>query len=281
MSNRSWGPIIDRARVLVDTFIARFNRPPTLRRLHYELVSDVSATAYGYANTIQDYKRLSELTAIARRDGNFPDLDETARTLNVQSFFNTAEDLRRAVRASMKVDRMRGQEYMVAMVVEKAGSVAFLRDWFSEYGVIYTALGGYTSQTLVDRLSARQRRDGRPMIVLYAGDHDPSGEDIDRDFENRLVGDIEVRRVALLPEHVQQYNLPQSPFDKNDSRIDSFVARHGGAWQTELDALDPDDLRALFQDEFDRIWDVDAYQEQKDLEHDILVEVLGDYADAA
>jgi hypothetical protein len=42
------------------------------------------------------------------------------------------------------------------------------------------------------------------MIVLHAGDHDASGENIDRDLRKRLGTALEVRRVALLPGHVQQ-----------------------------------------------------------------------------
>jgi hypothetical protein len=51
-------------------------RPRHLRQLHYRLVA---AGANGYQNTQSDYKRLSSLTAEARRDGWFPSLSDRTR----------------------------------------------------------------------------------------------------------------------------------------------------------------------------------------------------------
>ena len=276
MSRRAWQPIIARAVELVLAFDQRFGRPPTLRRCHYELVSDMSATEAGYRNTLYDYKRLSDLTAAGRRDGSFPDFSESVRNLSRAEGFADAGVLRRHVREIARLDRMAGQERAVCVCVEKDGSRPFLHDWFDEYGVLVTSLHGYASQTLLDKLERWMFNDGRRLVVLYAGDHDASGEDIDRDFEERLV--TEVRRVALLPEQVEQYGLPRSPFDKDDARAASFIARHGGLWQTELDALDPEILRELFLAEFDKLWDMSAYQQQLDGEAQLLADVLGEQA---
>lgn len=276
---RSWPPIIDRARELVETFTTRFGRYPTLRRLHYELVVCVLATGFGYRNVQDDYKELSRLTARGRREGAFPELSESARSLERLRCFGDAEALREHIRLIARADRMEGQERAACFAVEKDGMRVFLEDWFAEYSVLVTALGGYPSQTLVDKIRHWQQADGRPLVVLYAGDHDASGEDIDRDFRARLVGtDVEVRRVALLPEHVEEFDLPRSPFEKNDARAKAFVSRHGGLWQTELDALDPDQLRSLFQDAFREVWDFDVYEQRLALELELVAEVLGEHA---
>jgi len=278
---RTWDPIIAQARALVNAFVQNFGRPPTLRRLHYELVSDTLAVAYGYRNTIGDYKRLSELTAIGRRAGWFPRLTEGGRRVERLPTFANADELRDYIRDVCRVDRMLEQDVTIAAVVEKAGSLPFLRDWFDDYGVLCAAVGGYDSQTQIDILRDWQAYFKRPMIVLYAGDHDPSGEDIDRDFMDRLTEggrDIEVRRVALLPEHVQQYSLVRMPFTKEDARKGQFAAKYGEVFQVELDALDVGALQTLFMDEFNALWDTDVWEEQKDKEADLLKEVLGDAA---
>lgn len=114
------------------------------------------------------------------------------------------------------------------------------------------------------------------MRLLYAGDHDASGEDIERDLRARLAGEGwhgEVIRVALLPEHVDKYGLPRSPFEKADSRAASFQARHGGLWQTELDALDPDILSKLYEDAIHPYWDKSAYRERLAAEAELLSEL--------
>jgi hypothetical protein len=70
--------------------------------------------------------------------------------------------------------------------------------------------------------------------------------------------------------------LPKSAFDKEDTRARGFIARHGGLWQTEMDALDPDTLHDLFREAFDELWDVDAYEEQLEAEDELVREVLGE-----
>ncbi len=275
---RKWPPIIGRAAALASAFEERFGRPPTLRRNHYELVSDMSATAAGYQNTLGDYKRLSALSAQGRRDGYFPDFSETVRTLTRERGFADAAELREHVRAIARVDRMIGQEVAVCICVEKDGVRGFLHDWYDGYGVLVTSLNGYGSQTLVDKLRRWRSGDQRPLVVLYAGDHDATGEDIDRDFRHRLGAGIEVRRVGLLPEHVERYGLPRSPFDKLDSRAQTFVRRHGGLWQTELDALDPTILRRLFDEAFLELWDMSVFAQQVAKERQLLVDVLGEAA---
>ena len=89
--------------------------------------------------------------------------------------------------------------------------MAQLQEWFGDLGVPVLALGGYSSQTYEDDVIADAAADERPAVLLYAGDHDPSGEDIDRDFIAQTDCWDEVRRVALTARQVEQYALPPQP----------------------------------------------------------------------
>ena len=149
--------------------------------------------------------------------------------------------------------------YAVYLGVEKAGIVAQLQEWFGDLGVPVLALAGYGSQTYVDDVAEDVAARGRPAVLLYAGDHDPSGEDIDRDFVKRTACWAEVRRVALSAAQVVQYALPPNAGKKTDSRAEAFKARHGQLVQVELDALPPDVLRELFTDALEAFWDGSAY----------------------
>lgn len=81
--------------------------------------------------------------------------------------------------------------------------------------------------------------------------------------------------MALLPDHVEHFNLPRSLDAKaNDPRAKAFRARHGGLWQTELDALDPDDLRELFVQAFLDLWDMSVYRNVLGAEQALLDAVL-------
>jgi hypothetical protein len=160
---------------------------------------------------------------------------------------------------SYRLDRTEGQDVSIYVGVEKAGLVVQLDSWFGELGVPILALGGYSSQTYVDEVAADVSDYARPAVLLYAGDFDPSGEDIDRDFVERTGCFDEVVRVALTAEQVEAYGLPPAMGKSTDSRAGGFIARHGALVQVELDALPPDVLHDLFQVSIDTFWDVSAF----------------------
>jgi hypothetical protein len=141
---------------------------------------------------------------------------------------------------------------------------------------------------------------GREAVLLYAGDFDASGVAIDRVFTERTAGCFaEVRRIALNPGQVTDFGLVRQAGKPGDSNVDAFFERYGkDAWhapyrakdrsgemrwmpvQVELDALDPNDLRALFTDAIEDFLDLSeisaAETEDDDREH---LRVLADLAE--
>src|SRR3546814_10153320 len=95
----------------------------------------------------------------------------------------------------------------------------------------------------------------RPAVLLYAGDFDPSGEDIDRDFTARTDCFAKVVRVALNAEQVTEYDLPPAMGKATDSRASRFVERHGTLVQVELDAVPPGVLQQRYGDAIADYWD--------------------------
>jgi hypothetical protein len=114
-----------------------------------------------------------------------------------------------------------------------------------QYAVGFLPVHGFCSATAAHDIS--EDDDGRPLIVLYVGDLDPSGMFMsEEDLPNRFAkydGDhIKLRRIALTPKQVA--GLPSFPASdkRKDPRYKWFVANHGKrCW--ELDAMDPNDLR--------------------------------------
>jgi len=117
------------------------------------------------------------------------------------------------------------------------------------YGVGFRVMDGFSGATTIYEVA--QDDDGRPLIVLYVGDYDPSGLYMsEHDLPDRLAkygGDhVTLRRVALSREQVR--DLPSFPASdkRKDSRYPWFVRNFGNhCW--ELDALDPNALRALVE----------------------------------
>jgi hypothetical protein len=246
-SRIEWGRVLERAAAIVDSY----ETGVTLRQLFYRLVSDQTLP-----NTTSAYKNLSRTTAEARRDGWFPALIDRGRIIHRDPSWSSPAHALRALAEQYRVDRTAGQQWSIYLAVEKAGIVEQLSAWFSDLGVPILATGGYSSQTYVDEVNGHAARQERPAVLLYAGDFDPSGEDIDRDFTERSNGAFdEVVRVALSAEQVESYGLPENPGKTTDARAGGFVARHGRLVQVELDALDPVDLQQLYADAIEDYWD--------------------------
>jgi hypothetical protein len=164
------------------------------------------------------------------------------------------------------LDRTEGQDVSIYLGIEKAGMVVQLQSWFGHLAIPVIALGGYSSQTYVDEVVYDTRLHERGAVLLYGGDFDPSGEDIDRDFVERTDCWEKVVRVALTATQVREYALPVNPGKSSDSRAAGFISRHGSLMQVELDALDPAVLRQLYADAISGFWDTSTYAAVVELE---------------
>lgn len=252
MAKLDWDGIVDYAEQIVRSY----DTGVTLRQLFYRLVS-----AQILPNTQNAYKGLSRYTARARRERGFPDLIDRNRSIHRYTTFESPEDALDYIREVYRRPRDEGQEWTVYVGVEKSGIVEQLMSWFGQLGIYIVALGGYSSQSYIDEIVRDVEAQERSAVFIYAGDFDPSGEDIQRDFLERTDCWAAQHRIALTPSQITRYNLPPLPGKTTDSRAAAFTARHGQLMQVELDALDPNVLRQLYKDEIDQYFDHDLWSE--------------------
>jgi len=279
-TNLSWPPIIAEAKRIAESY----DTDVTLRQLFYRLVS-----AQLIPNTQSKYTYLSSQTAEARRDGTFPDLIDNTREIHGGGgrFDNSPADaLQEALEDAVEFysrNHTEGQDVSIFLGVEKRGTVAQLQRWFGDYDFPILALGGYASQSYVRDVVRAVESYDRPAVLLYAGDHDPSGWDIPRDFVERTNCWKEVKRVALTPEQVAQYELPEAFGKEKDTRKTGFVRRFGKNVQVELDALPPDVLRQLYADAIGKFWDTskfDAVMAREDEEREELERLVDELVES-
>jgi hypothetical protein len=133
---------------------------------------------------------------------------------------------------------------------EKGTVRGVLAPVLDEYAVGFRVMHGFSGSTTI--YDVAQDGDGRPLIVLYVGDYDPSGLYMsERDLPERLAKygghHVDLTRIALTREQLD--GLPSFPASdkKKDPRYQWFV-RHYGKRCWELDALDPNDLREIVRD---------------------------------
>lgn len=246
----SWGKVIEQAAEIVKGY----DTGVTLRQLFYRLVS-----AGILPNTQSVYRTLSARTAEARRAGKFPDLIDRTRTIHRYACFNGVYDAKKWLAEIYRRDRTEGQEVSLYIGVEKNGLVAQIQSWFGDLGIPIIALGGYSSQSYVDEVVSDVLSQQRPSVLLYAGDFDPSGIDIDRDFVKRTNCFDKVIRVALNEEQIERYNLPPQMGKSTDTRSKKFISKKGKLVQVELDALQPDVLQNLFMEQIVNYFNFDTF----------------------
>lgn len=257
MAQRNWTEILEQAREIVNSY----NTQVTLRQLYYRLVSRGAIP-----NNRSAYAMLSKKTAQARRDGTFPDLVDRTRGIDVDLSFSDPDDARRFTADIYRRDRTEGQAHNIFIGVEKDGLITQLKHWFGDYGVSIFALKGYCSQSFVGEIHDATVRDGRPAVLLYAGDYDPSGQDILRDFTARAECFDAVEQIALTREQVKEYDLPPMAGKSSDTRAAQFIEAEGALVQVEVDALPPDTLHDLYAEAFERYFDLSIYKEVLDIE---------------
>ena len=252
-SRLQWETILDRAAAIVTSY----DTPVTLRQLFYRLIA-----AGIIPNTTSAYKTLSNRTAKARREGWFPALADNTREITRHLCFDGPDEALHwlASPSVYRRDRTEGQVHNIYIGVEKRTMLAQLDAWFGNLGIPVVALGGYSSQTIEAELAEAIERDGRPVVLLYAGDFDPSGEDILRNLLEKVPCFDQMVHVALTPQQVDEYNLPQGPGKRADSRAAGFVRRHGVLVQVELEALEPETVRDLYSAALDPYWDKSAFE---------------------
>jgi len=109
----------------------------------------------------------------------------------------------------------------------------------------------------------------RRPVILYLGDHDPSGEDMVRDIKDRLaefgVDHLTVEKIGLTMTQVKQYNPPPNPAKVTDPRAKDYVAKFGNkSW--EVDALPPPVLGQIIRRAFAKFIDQTKLAEVKEQE---------------
>ena len=149
-------------------------------------------------------------------------------------------------------------------MVEKQALQGLFMDICRDKQVELLVCRGYPSLTVLYKLARSFRGSDRSVHLLYFGDYDPSGLDIDRNVVERLRIDFGAKfkfeRQAITLEQIEEYDIPPAPAKESDSRTKGMEERLGEAMQVELDAIDPPDLQTMIGNSIDMYFDENIYQ---------------------
>lgn len=277
----------------------------TLRQLYYRFVAldlfpdDRTWTQVGRRwvrdpegtkNADPNYKWLGDIVSIARMTGrlDWGLIVDRTRELDELPHWDSPTELVEAAAGQFRVDRWATQPVYVEVWIEKDALEGVIERPCRKFDVPFFSCRGYTGQAAMWEAGQRllgKIRDGKRVVILHMGDHDPSGIDMTRDIEDRLwnfvaqdylrgradderidvsalsevnreltlkpwVDEVAERltvdRIALSMEQVERYAPPPNPAKVTDSRFRSYRVEYGDeSW--ELDALDPAVLAELVE----------------------------------
>lgn len=270
---------------IVDEYAAD-NYVLTLRQLHYQLVK-----SNWIVNHDSAYKKLGNILDDCKYAGiiDWDNIEDRGRKPYIPYYVTGVEDALNDTISQYRVDRQEGQEVCVELWTEKDALSAILKRSTEKYHIQLVVNKGYTSSSAiygaykrcVARIAAGQR-----VVILYFGDHDPSGLDMVRDIRERmelmlrkgryyeqLFVDVEryidecfqILPIGLTMAQIKKYDLPKNPTKLTDSRANKYIEKYGkSSW--EVDALNPRTLTQIIETNITGIIDMDKYNEMLETE---------------
>ena len=263
---RSSIEMIDRALVIIDEY-EQLGFRLTLRQLYYQFVS-----RNWLANKQSEYKRLGSLMTDARLAGivDWNAIEDRARNLQTFASWNSPASIVSVCVDEFALDLWKNQKHYIEVWVEKEALIGVLARPCSKWRVNHFACKGYTSASEMwdggwNRLRG-QKKKGKDITIVHLGDHDPSGIDMTRDITERMSlfagGPVEIVRIALNMDQVEEYNPPPNPAKSTDSRFEGYVDQFGEeSW--ELDALPPNVISDLIEGEIVGRMDMGQWNKDK------------------
>jgi hypothetical protein len=265
---RAW--ITEHAKTILESYVGT---PITIRQLYYRLVS------IGMPNNIRMYKRVDEAMTEARWKEEvdmeaFLDRERSVagRTEGDEKDLDTeVQNAKDAIKAWMRaysLERWSNQPKFVEVWIEKKALQGVFERPCERMDVALAPCKGYPSLTFLHDAATRfieaQERD-KEVVILYFGDHDPSGDDIPRSLQEnlgRMGADVTVERIALTGDQVTEMGLPHAPIKDTDSRSAAWE----GAGAVELDAVEPHQLAQMAKDAIENHFDEDLHTELEERE---------------
>jgi hypothetical protein len=250
----------------------------SLRQLYYQLV------AGGYIeNSPNSYDRIGELVKNARLAGL---VDWDAITDRTRVIYNEIGDYHGPLSINIKgaveneigscfsSSKWAGQRYYVEVWVEKDALSDIVALSAEETTVAYYASKGYSSVDALHNAAERMKywhEKGKDCVIIYLGDHDPTGIHIPRDMAKYMQifgASVDIRRIALNLEQVRTYNPPPNMAKESDTRYGEYVREFSIKECWELDALKPQVIRDLIIDVVNEYFDTDIFSANvEEMEH--------------
>jgi hypothetical protein len=232
-----------RREALLDIIDA--GKPMTVRQVFYQ------ATVRGLVEKAESgYAKVQTDLTVMRRTGELPYswlADNTRWQRKPDTFSSIEHALEETARFYRKALWDNIDAY-AEIWLEKDALSGVIYPVTSMYDVPLMVARGYASLSFLYSAAEHINTLSVPAYIYHLGDFDPSGVNAGEKIEEtlrELAPDAEIyfERIAVTPEQIEDWELPTRPTKDKDTRAKAF----GSNLSVELDAIEPNRLRALVQ----------------------------------
>lgn len=216
---RDW---LSQLEILVYQILAE-DHPASVRHVFYRL-TDHRLPVY-VPKTQSGYERAQRSVLAMRREGRLPwewIVDSTRMGYHVNAY-GSADEYLEAVAGFYRQDLWSDEDLPTVEVWCESRSIAsVLRGECRRLAVSLYPCGGFASASLAWEAAQTANARQRPLVVVYVGDHDPSGVLIDRSLEKALQDHLTVpltfERLAVTEAQIVEMGLPSKPRKPTERR---------------------------------------------------------------
>lgn len=241
--------------------IVRENQPTSIRFTYY------TATTLGLVTKDDSGAEKVQRAVLAmRRSERMPWewIVDTNRWMRKPDSYDSVEEALAELGESYRKDMWRRAGTAVEVWCESESVAGVLFPVTAEWDVPLYPIKGQTSDTFAHSTAQEYRRDRRALQIIYVGDHDPHGYEIETNLHHKLVkysgrSDVSFHRLACNAEHVADLGLSGGPAKKTtyvDAATRAKVAWFGPA--VEVEAIPPGTLRGWLSDAIEAFVDPEA-----------------------
>ena len=264
----------------IKQLIDSYDLPWTVRQIHYNLVEKQLIN-----NTWNEYHKISRYTTDGRYTGHLPwnrIIDDTRGAFKTPSYNSIEDGINSFFKYFRLNSRWNGNTQRIEVWVEKRALRRLFEPITDKYDVYLAVGGGWTSTSSIwESIVRLAQYKAEKINILYFGDLDPSGDDMPRDIEERLREfglNIHVHKILINESDIEKYTL-QKRFDvsvkkgneitnkiENDTRARGFYEKYGELFQIEIEALPPNILATILENELRKYVDIEKMEHVTKLE---------------
>ncbi len=229
--------------------------PMTVRQAFYQATVRglVEKTEGGYA------KVQTDLTLMRKADElPYGWITDSTRYMRKPKTYRSVDDALKQTADFYRRNLWADAEAYVELWIEKDALTGVVWPVTEEYDVPLMSARGYASLSFLHGAAEYIEDLEVPAYIYHLGDYDPSGVNAGEKIEQTLRelapgAEIYFERLAVTPEQIKQWNLPNRPTKTTDPR----AARFGKQSSVELDAIHPERLRSIAREAIERHIDQD------------------------